>query len=174
MAHMSLAWPCALSPDAPKRAHSAYLRAVVAALGPHAGSAEWDDSLAGTGPDGEEIMLLEAFVDVAGGIWTLVWNQMAGWSYSIAPLDDEDDEPKERLPLITGAIVPPADAVALAVRTLAERGPTALPAHADEIPIPVGAQVGVEQREFMELGYITPDTAQRLAVYSLAEDLLRT
>lgn len=173
MAHMNLAWPCALSPDAPRRAHSAYLRAVVAALNPHVGAVELDDTLAGTGQDGEEIMLLEAFVDVAEA-WTLVWNQTAGWSFSIAPLDDEDDEPKERLPLITGSIVPPPVAVALAVRLLAERGPTALPAEADEIQVPVDAQVGVGQREFMELGYITPDTAQRLAVYSLAEGLLRT
>jgi hypothetical protein len=38
----------------------------VSALGPHAGSVEWDDSLAGTTPDGEEIILLEAFIDVGG------------------------------------------------------------------------------------------------------------
>ncbi|MFC8898113.1 hypothetical protein [Streptomyces cinereoruber] len=137
------------------------------------GAVELDDTLAGTGQDGEEIMLLEAFVDVAEA-WTVVWNQTAGWSFSIAPLDDEDDEPKERLPLITGSIVPLPAAVALAVRLLAERGPTALPAEADETQVPVDARVGVEQREFMELGYITPDTAQRLTVYSLAEDLLRT
>jgi hypothetical protein len=132
------------------------------------GAVEWDDTLAGTGPDGEEITLLEAFVDVAEA-WTLVWNQTAGWSYSIAPLDDEDDEPKERLPLISGATVPPPDAVALAVRLLAEQGPVALPADTDEIPVTVDGQVSVEQREFMELGYITPDTAQRLAAYSLTE-----
>lgn len=54
-AQQRLAWPCTLPPEAPRQAHSAYLRAVVSALGPHAGSVEWDHSLAGTGLDGEEV-----------------------------------------------------------------------------------------------------------------------
>lgn len=166
-AQQRLAWPCVLSPEAPRQAHSAYLRAVVSALGPHAGSVEWDDSLAGTGPDGEEIILLEAFIDVAGA-WTLKWTQTEGWSYSIAPMDEDDDEPKERLPLITGAIVPPPETVVRAALLLANQGTSALPYEGGETL--ADAEVGPEQRDFLGLEYVTPDTARRLATYSRAEN----
>lgn len=164
-AQQRLAWPCVLPPEAPRQAHSAYLRAVVSALGPHAGSAEWDNSLAGTGPNGE-IILLEAFIDI--GVWTLTWTQADGWSYSITPVDECDDEPKERRPLIRGAIVPPAETVVRAALLLAIQGPSTLPYEGRETP--ADAEVGPEQRDFLKLGYVTPDTARRLATYSRAEN----
>ncbi|WP_055689102.1 hypothetical protein [Streptomyces prasinus] len=165
-AQQQMPWPCALPPEAPRQAHSAYLRAVVSALGPHAGATYTDDALAGPGPDGEEITLLELFIDIAG-VWTLMWNQVSGWEFSVGLLDDCDDEPKKRQPLITGAIVPPAEAVVRAAVLLAVRGNSALPC--EEVETPAAAEAGPEQQDFLAMGFITSDTARRLATYSRAE-----
>ncbi|MFE0062295.1 hypothetical protein [Streptomyces sp. NPDC059003] len=150
----------------PQRAHFSYLRAVVESLEPHAGSTAWDDTLAGWSGGGEEVMLLECWVEIAGGVWTLGWDQVTGWWYAVGDLEEHLGE---RHQLIDGALVPRPQDVVRAARALAAGDAHLLPLHEDETPLPLQAALTPAQQEFLDFGYITTEVAHRLTVYSVAE-----
>jgi hypothetical protein len=147
-------------PDEPS---SAYLRAMVTALGPHAGSTSgftWPERYVSSPPVALCIGL--------GGTHVLFWNPFAG-GWCCDRVDLEGCMLDEAHRLVSGAVVPRPEDVLSAVVLQAERRLDQLPLHATETPVPAGTRLTAAQRRAVDSGAITEEVALRLAVYAAAE-----
>ncbi|MFJ1936854.1 DUF6292 family protein [Kitasatospora sp. NPDC088160] len=152
--------------ELPHEPACAYFRAVLAALGPEAGSTDSDDSLCGW-LDDRDVPLYELFIGF--GPWTLVWDQANGWTFALEGLDGED-EPGERRRLIEGAIVPaPHDVVRAAHMIPSHARGWTLPIQEQESPVPADIPLTPALQDLLREGFIRPDTANRLAAFVAAE-----
>lgn len=147
-------------PDEPQ---SAYTRALVDALGPHAGSTcgfTWPDRYL-TPPEVEICIGLS-------GTHVLIWNPYAG-GWFCDRIDDQENMLDVAHQLVTGAVVPRPDDVVAAVMLQAHRRLDQLPLVASETPVPPGTRLTDSQRRAVDMCDLTEDVALRLAVYSEAE-----
>jgi hypothetical protein len=147
-------------PDGPALA---YLRAVVAALGPHAGSTSGF-----TWPERYVVSPPVAICIGLGGTHVLAWNPFAG-GWCCDRVDPEDCILDQAHRLVSSAVVPRPEDVVRAVMLQAERRLDQLPLYAAEIPVPDGTWLTASQRRAVAGRDLTEDVALRLAVYA-AED----
>lgn len=143
-------------PDEPA---SAYLRAVLAALGPYAGSTSGF-----TWPERYVTSPAVAICIGLGGRHVLFWNPFAG-GWFCDRVDADDRMLGKAHQMVSGAVVPrPVDVVS-AVMLQAERRLKELPLYAAETPVPTGTRLTAAQRRAVDTGKLTEDIALRLAVY---------
>ncbi|WP_457541709.1 hypothetical protein [Streptomyces filamentosus] len=153
------------TPSLPDGPALAYLRAVVTALGPHAGSTRGF-----TWP--ERYLTPEVAICVGlRSTHVIFWNPFAG-GWFCDRVDEDDCMLDEAHALIEGAVVPrPADVVA-AVMLQSELRLDALPLIASETSVPDGTQLTQAQQRAVDRGVLTEDVARRLAVYVAEEATL--
>ena len=147
----------------PHEPASAHLRAMVAALGPHAGST--------SGFTRPERYVTRPAVSICTGLsgtHVLFWNPFAG-GWSCDRVDTEDFMLDQAHRLVSGAVVPQPEDVVSAVMLQAERRLDELPPFAAETPVPAGTRLTEAQRRAVDSGALTEDVALRLAVYAAAE-----
>ncbi|MFB8441243.1 hypothetical protein ACFC7A_19575 [Streptomyces niveus] len=152
-----------LLPDGPALA---YLRAVVAALGPDAGSTSgfhWPDRYV-TDP---EVALCIGL----SGTHVLFWNPFSG-GWFCDRIDSDDHMLDQAHELVDGAVVPPPDSVVGAARLQWLGRADELPLYSLETVVPAGTLLTPSQQVAVDRGTLTQDVARRLAVYAAKEATL--
>ncbi|MFH8620162.1 hypothetical protein ACH4E8_34480 [Streptomyces sp. NPDC017979] len=151
------------TPDGPA---SAYLRAVVAVLGPDT----WDTS-GFTWPERYVTAPEVALCIGLHGTHVLIWNPFAG-GWSCDRIDAQGHMLDEAHQLIEGEAVPRPSTVMAAVRLQYLGRLDELPLPSYEPPVPAWVQLTPAQQRMVDRGALTEDVARRLAVYAEEERAL--